>query len=119
MKRRRRLFTPRPLLWMQADAYGGKAIPPCSVVKLTAAWGINQNRIFRIGYYGRRDGRDCVWLVNEAGEYEGSTDQKSIRKDFQVLIESSETDVYGDEREILRAITNEELLAASKGLQTG
>ena len=25
-------------------------------------------RRFRIGYYSRQDGLDCIWLVNEKGE---------------------------------------------------
>ncbi len=109
MKRRRRL-TPRQLLFIQAKLYGGKVIPPCSVVRLMAQWGKDRGRIFRIGYYNSNDGLNCVWLVNESGEYEQGTDQKSIRKDFEVLYLSNETDFYGVDRAVLGAVTNKELL---------
>ena len=86
-------------------------IPPRSVVKLLADWGEDRGRIFRIGYYGKQDGLDCVWLVNEAGEYEQATDQQSILDDFELLILSDEADLYGAERDRLGPITTEALLA--------
>ena len=87
-------------------------IPPRSVVKLLANWNEDRGRIFRIGYYSKQDGLDCVWLVNEAGEYEQATDQQSIRDDFELLHLSDETDMYGVERDILGPTTTEALLAA-------
>jgi hypothetical protein len=99
MKRRR----PEP--WVMRNirlrAYFDKVIPPRSVVKLLAPWRDDQGRIFRIGYYSRQDGLDCVWLVNEAGEYEQTTDQKSIDEDFEVLKLSDETENFGVHREII------------------
>jgi hypothetical protein len=54
-----------------------EVIPPRSVVilasvdrKKTPDWSIDRRRIFRIGYYNRNDGLDCIWLVNGAGDYE-------------------------------------------------
>ena len=108
MKRQR----PEPIQMkrIRAAAYLGEVIPPRSIVKLLAPWGNDQSRIFRIGYYGRQDGLNCVWLVNESGTYEQATDQQSIRKDFEVLKRSDETDWYGDSREVLPPISNAELL---------
>jgi hypothetical protein len=107
MKRRR----PEP--WVMRNirlrSYFGKVIPPKTVVKLISAWGDNQGRTFRIGYYSRQDGLNCVWLVNEIGEYERTTDQESIDKDFEVLNLSAETDLFGDEREVLGRIPTAEL----------
>lgn len=99
MKRRRRP-TPLPLRLrlLEGEAYGGYSIPPRSVVSLDAPWGNDQGRLFRIGYYSRQDGLNCVWLVNDAGEYEQATDQRSIRNDFTVLVLSNETDSYGTDR---------------------
>jgi hypothetical protein len=110
MKRRR----PEPWVMrnIRLNAYFGKVIPPRSVVKLLAPWGENQGRIFRIGYYSRQDGLDCVWLVNEAGEYEQTTDQKSIDEDFEILKLSDETDRFGIHREIPGPISDAELLKA-------
>lgn len=112
MKRRRR---PNPTPWLnqirEANPYGGKAIPPLSVVRLKSEWeGTPAGSVFRIGYYGRRDGKNWVWLVDAAGSYSQSTDQKSISEEFEVLKLSDETDFYGDERDVLGPVTQEELL---------
>jgi hypothetical protein len=93
---------------VRASAYFGKVIPPRSVVRLLSQWGNDQGRIFRIGYYSRQDGLNCVWLVNEAGTYEQTTDQRSIEKDFEVLKLSAETDMYGVDREVLGPISDAE-----------
>jgi len=107
-KRKNSLIAVRMRWW--AKPYFGEVIPPSSVVKLLAPWGDDQGRVFRIGYYSRQDGLDCVWLVNESGKYEQATDQKSITKDFQVLRRSDETDWFGFQREVLRPISTDELL---------
>jgi hypothetical protein len=64
-------------------------------------WINDIGRIFRIGYYRRIDGLDCVWLVNEEGEYTESVDQQMIRTHFTVLELSRETDLFGAERRII------------------
>jgi hypothetical protein len=79
-------------------------------VKLLTPWGDTQGKIFRIGYYSRRDGLNCVWLVNEAGEYEQTTDQKSIDEDFEFIKLTTETDLYGIDREPLGPISEKEVL---------
>jgi len=79
-------------------------LPPRSVVKLVRAdkdtrkWKANIGRRFRIGYYSRQDGLDCIWLVNDAGEYEQTTDQESIQKYFKIIKRSSEKDLFGTNR---------------------
>ena len=97
---------------MQSGASGVsyEVIPPRSVVKLLKPWGTNEGRVFRVGYYNPQDGLDCVWLVNEAGKYEQTTDQESIRQDFRVLKLSDETDLYGVEREVLGPASHSEFL---------
>ena len=81
-----------------------KPIPPGSVVKLvtvtaaTPGWRADKGRTFRIGYYSERDGLDCVWLVNDRGEYEQTVDQATIRAHFEVLKRSRETDLFGAHR---------------------
>jgi hypothetical protein len=48
-----------------------KIIPPRSRVRLveadwkTPSWSKHVCRQFRVGYYSRKDGFDCIWLVNE------------------------------------------------------
>ena len=106
MKRRR----PEPWVMknIRRNAYFGIVIPPRSVVKLVSQWGDQQGRILRIGYYSRQDGLNCVWLVNEKGEYEQTTDQKSISEDFEILKLSTETDMHGFKREKLGPISGKE-----------
>jgi hypothetical protein len=86
-----------------------KIIPPLSevqVVKVTAAepdWLGYEGRIFRIGYYRKQDGLDCVWLVNDEGKYQETVDQKMIRTHFTVLKLSDETDLFGIDRPVIES----------------
>ena len=82
-------------------------IPPLSVVKVTSLgpdWADQLGRVFRIGYYSRNDGLDCVWLVNDSGDYEQTTDQQMIRDHFTVLSLSDEADMFGDGREVIGSL---------------
>src|SRR5438067_2825763 len=86
-----------------------KVVPPRSVVILasvdsakTPEWEQDRGRIFRIGYYNRSDGLNCIWLVNEAGEYEQTTDRQTLLNHFVILKLSDEEDLYGDSRPPLR-----------------
>lgn len=79
-------------------------IPPLSVVKLTSNdpdWSDQEGAIFRIGYYGKNDGLDCVWLVDDLGNYNQTTDQESIKRDFTVLELSEEDDLFGVNRPVI------------------
>jgi hypothetical protein len=81
-----------------------KVIPPLSVVKVTSEnpdWIDQKGVIFRIGYYSRNDGLDCVWLVDDSGDYGQTADQDMIRNHFTVLKLSEERDMFGDDREII------------------
>jgi hypothetical protein len=108
VKRRR----PEPKLFntLRANAYLGEVIPPRSIVRLTAPWGEDQGRLFRIGYYRRQDGLNCVWLVNAEGEYEQTTEQESIKRDFEVPKVSDETDWHGFDRQTLGPVSDSELI---------
>lgn len=78
-----------------------KVIPPRSQVRLiradrhTPSWREAIGRRFRVGYYGRKDGLDCIWLVNESGKYEQTTDRKSLLKYFRIERLSSEKNLFG------------------------
>ncbi|HEV8607342.1 MAG TPA: hypothetical protein VGQ99_18540 [Tepidisphaeraceae bacterium] len=81
-------------------------IPPRSVVELVrtdraaAGWRPNLGRRFRIGYYSysRNDGLDTIWLVNDAGEYEQTTDRGFLLKYFKIVKLSGEKDFFGKNR---------------------
>lgn len=80
------------------------AIPPLSVVRLISdnpEWSDQKGSVFRIGYYRKKDGLDCVWLVDDAGGYCQTTDQQSIREDFAILNLSAEDDLYGLNRPVI------------------
>lgn len=76
-------------------------IPPRSVFRLarsdekTTGWKADVGRVFRIGYYSRQDGLDAIWLVNQEGKYEQTTDREFLVKYFEPIEISDETDLYG------------------------
>jgi hypothetical protein len=83
-------------------------MPPCSLVRATSSpsssWRKNVGRRFRIGYYSKADGLDCIWLVNEKGEYEQTIDHSFLRKFFEVESVSKERSLYGRNRPAFGAI---------------
>lgn len=87
-----------------------KIIPPRSRVRLlradrrTPSWKQDVGRQFRVGYYSRKDGLDCIWLVNENGEYEQTTDRAALRKYFMVELLTQEKNYYGVGKRRLRKI---------------
>ena len=84
-----------------------RVIPPLShvkVVKVTSEepdWISYEGRVFRIGYYRPKDGLDCVWLVDDDGQYLETVDQEMIRTHFEVLQCSDESDLYGVDRPVI------------------
>ena len=78
-----------------------KIIPPRSRVRLvradrqTPAWKKHIGRQFRVGFYSRKDGLSCIWLVNESGKYEQTTDRKALLKYFEIEHLSRETNFFG------------------------
>lgn len=81
-----------------------KIIPPHSVFRLarsdakTKNWQEDIGRVFRIGYYSRQDGLDVIWLVNDRGNYEQTTNRDFLVKYFEPIEISGETDLYGTGR---------------------
>ncbi len=79
-------------------------VPPLSVVKVTTddpGLRRQQGRTFRTGYYRKSDGLDCVWLVDDEGDYGQTADQESIRKHFTILELSEEEDLFGLDRPVM------------------
>jgi hypothetical protein len=79
-------------------------IAPQSVVQLAGAdrrtpgWQKDVGRIFRVGYYSRNDGPDCIWLVNDEGKYEQTTDHEFLYLYFDVIHFAKDTNWYGSRR---------------------
>ena len=65
-------------------------IPPLSRVRLarpklsTPGWIGREGEEFRIGYYGRQDGLDVIWLVNSEGIYLDTTDKSTLLRCFDI-----------------------------------
>ena len=82
-------------------------IPPLSIVQVARVtssepdWEGYDGRIFRIGYYRKNDGIDCVWLVDDEGTYCETVDRQMIRAHFTVLQLSGETDLFGVDRPVI------------------
>jgi hypothetical protein len=78
-----------------------RIIPPRSRVRLIRAdrtsreWQREIGRQFRVGSYSRQDGLDCIWLVNEKGEYEQTTDRDGFLRYFAIEKLTDERDYYG------------------------
>jgi hypothetical protein len=85
----------------KGDPYNAMPIRPRSVVRvcdasrLPAEFKDQTGRIFRIGFYSKQDGLDCIWLVNDNGEYEQTVDHAFLFKYFDILVLSDETNLYG------------------------
>ena len=96
-----------------------KIIPPRSVVILasvgrqTPDWLPDRGRIFRIGYYNRADGLECIWLVNDVCEYEQTTDRQTLLDHFIILKLSNERDLFGDRRGQLKPLKTKRIPAFS------
>lgn len=88
-------------------------IPPLSVVqiiKVTKAqpsWKDRNGKVFRVGYYSKQDGFDCVWLVDDSGKYVEAVDQEMIKTHFKILQLSTETDLFGKDRPIIGPRVND------------
>jgi hypothetical protein len=74
-------------------------IPPCSVIsvrrKPRGASAAEVGRIFRVGYYSKQDGLDCIWLVNENGKYDQTIDHEYLNKFFDIQSIAKERSLYG------------------------
>jgi hypothetical protein len=87
-----------------------KIIPPRSMFRLvrsdrkTPTWSRDIGKVFRIGYYSKQDGLDCIWLVNNLGEYEQTVDRDYLLKYFEPVTISSEINFYGIGKPKLRAL---------------
>jgi hypothetical protein len=89
-------------------------IAPQSVIRLADTgrksrwWRDNIGRTFRVGYYSRQDGLDCIWIVNDDGQYEQTIDHEFLYKYFDVIHQPNDTNWYGRRRSKLTPIRRAE-----------
>jgi len=97
-----------------------RIIPLCSRVRLVCAdrltpeWQREIGRQFRVGYYSRQDGLDCIWLVNEKGKYEQTTDRDGLLRHFAIEKLTDERDYYGVQKRKLGPLRRKQGRRASK-----
>jgi hypothetical protein len=74
-------------------------VPPCSVIsvrrKARSPWANEIGRRFRVGYYSKMDGLDCIWLVDENGKYDQTIDHESLNKFFDIQSIAKQRSLYG------------------------
>lgn len=84
------------------------AVNPGTVVRLSHAdestpdWKADLGRLFMVGFYSSKDGIDCVWLVNDRGQYEQTTDREGLLRYFTIVKPSVVTDFYGRDSKLPR-----------------
>lgn len=90
-------------------------IPPKTVLRLVKLWpharkkGHEIGEIWRVGYYSKKDGLECIWLVNTEGVYDWTSDHDWLYRKFEVLSRSNEDDFYGDGRDVLLPLSEKEI----------
>jgi hypothetical protein len=81
-----------------------KVIPPKSIVRLVRAdsktpeFANHIGERFRVGYYSRQDGLNCIWLVDKSGNYVQTIDRVTLLNYFELDEISDEQDYYGVDR---------------------
>jgi hypothetical protein len=84
-----------------------RIIPPKTLVRLsryddsTPKWRKQIGREFRVGFYSPVDGLECIWLVDDAGDYIQTTDRRTLLMYFDLQRLSHESDFFGQRRDPL------------------
>jgi hypothetical protein len=85
-------------------------IPPRAVVRVkgspTKKWKSNIGKRFRVDYYSPQEGLDCIWLMDDDGEYQETVDHEFLYKFFEIELLSKERSLYGKNRPRLGPISS-------------
>jgi hypothetical protein len=90
-------------------------ISPRSILRLVKLWpnarkqGHEVGELWRVGYFSKKDGLECIWLVNTEGVYDWTSDHDWLYRKFEVLNHSDEDDLYGDNGDILQAMSEDQI----------
>jgi hypothetical protein len=90
-------------------------ISPRSILRLVKLWpnarkqGHEVGELWRVGYYSKKDGLECIWLVNTEGVYDWTSDHDWLYRKFEVLSHSDEDNLYGYNRDILQAMSEDQV----------
>ena len=86
------------------QAEGVPPLRPGTLLRLVRLWpharkqGREIGQLYRVGYYSKMDGLDCVWLVDSSGRYDWTADHAFVSRHFHVIRRSSERSLYGSNR---------------------
>ena len=86
--------------------------PPLTVIRLKKLWpharkqGHEKGEIWRVGYYSRQDGLECIWLVDDRGEYSWTVEVSGLEDKFEILSRSKEKNRYGRNCPPFRKLTS-------------
>ena len=87
-----------------------RPIPPLSIVRIKKLWPHARKQkhevgqTLRVGYYSPQDGLECIWLVDDTGNYFWTIDHEFLDKHFEIVERSNETSLYGRARPKLKPI---------------
>jgi hypothetical protein len=104
-----------------------KPLPPRTVLRLVKLWpharkkGHDIGEIRRVGFYSEQDGLDCIWLVNDEGEYDWTADHRWVFDKFEIVNLANETDFFGKSKRRLgpRRKTKSELAVSPNPRTSG
>jgi hypothetical protein len=77
-------------------------IEPLTEIRLKKLWpharkqGHEIGEIKTVGYYRPQDGLDCIWLIDQQGNYSWTIDHEFLYTFFEIHKPSLETDLYGE-----------------------
>ena len=75
-------------------------VPPNSIIRLKKLWpharknGYEIGQKWKVTYYSKQDGLDCIWMKDAQGNFETGT-HAWINKYFEVIRVSSESSYFG------------------------
>ena len=58
----------------------------------------------RVGYYSKQDGLNVIWIVYPNAEYAETTNHMHLRRHFRVVVDSGESDYFGEHRPVLEPL---------------
>ena len=85
-------------------------ISPLSIVRIKKLWPHARKQKHQVGqtlrveYYSPQDGLDCIWLVDDAGNYFWTIEHKFLDKHSEIVERSKESSLYGRARPRLKSI---------------
>ena len=94
--------------------------PPLTVLRLKKLWpharkqGHEKGEVWRVGYYSKKDGLKCIWLVDKKGEYSWTAEAHWLDEKFEIVGRSKEKSYFGNSRSLIGRLAAAEMKMYSK-----